>query len=102
MIKLILLATLGLSFTMLKGQVIFKGKFEQLPPEINKMAIDYWSEDRWHELDVVNLAPDKSFQKKSTVVTVRLVCVYGGNPPGGLTLFIQKTLPGIQCLISAV
>lgn len=64
MIKLILLATLGLSFTMLKGQVIFKGKFEQLPPEINKMAIDYWSEDRWHELDVVNLAPDKSFQKK--------------------------------------
>ncbi len=54
------------SFTNLHAQVIFKGKIENLPPEINKIAFDYWYEDRWHELGTVELSADKSFQKKFT------------------------------------
>jgi len=52
------------SMPQLNAQVIIKGKLGNLPGEISKIAVDYWLEDRWHELDIIQLTPEKTFQKR--------------------------------------
>ncbi len=49
------------------AQVTFKGKIENVPiTAVNKIAVEYFSDDRWLEMDKIELAADKSFQKTIT------------------------------------
>lgn len=52
------------SINELSAQVNCKGKIENLPPNVKKkIAVEYWTDDWWMEMDTISLNADNSFEK---------------------------------------